>query len=67
MTRKDFELIARVLKNSDGVIDDQAREALGEMFANELAETNPAFDRRRFLSAAAALPIKVGQLIGGEW
>lgn len=67
MTRKDFELIARVLKNSDEVLDDMAREALAEMFAAELANTNPNFDRDRFLKASAAMPIKVGSPVGGEW
>ena len=51
MTRKDFELIARVLKNSDEVLDDYAREALADMFTAELVATNPNFDRDRFLKA----------------
>lgn len=51
MTRKDFELIARVIKNSDEVADDMTREALADMFADKLADTNPAFDRARFITA----------------
>lgn len=52
MTRKDFQLIARVIKESEGaVIDDLSRDGLAEMFADELASTNPAFDRARFLKA----------------
>jgi hypothetical protein len=50
MSRKDFELIARTIRESatranvsNGVI---ARE-----FADALATTNPNFDRARFLKA----------------
>ena len=51
MTRKNFELIARVIKNADEVADEWAREALAEMFARELATTNENFNRDRFLKA----------------
>lgn len=52
MTRKDFELIAKVLKQSENeIIDDLALEGLAETFADYLIETNPAFDRARFLKA----------------
>jgi hypothetical protein len=51
MTRKDFELIARVIKNSDEVADDMTREAIASIFTAELVATNPNFDRARFLKA----------------
>lgn len=57
MTRKDFELIAGVLRTehagyadvSDGAA---AIEAVAFRFADELAQDNPRFDRKRFLAAA---------------
>lgn len=52
MTRKDFELIAKVLKGSENrIIDDLALEGLAETFADYLTDTNPNFDRARFLTA----------------
>jgi hypothetical protein len=51
MTRKDYELIAKVLRNSDEIIDEMALEAIAENFANELESTNPRFNPARFLSA----------------
>ena len=51
MTRKDYELIASVIRNADEVADDQTREALAEMFADVLAGTNDRFDSARFLTA----------------
>lgn len=56
MTRKDFELIARVLKDTPryaewrGIVKDDRAE-LAEAFAAELAAGNPLFDRARFLAA----------------
>lgn len=53
MTRKDYELIARVLSNfvGDGgdVID---RDALAYDLADALGADSPRFDRERFLIAA---------------
>ena len=53
MTRKDYILIASVLKNfqSDGgdVIE---RDAIAYDFADKLGQENPRFDRRRFLVAS---------------
>ena len=49
MTKKDFELIARVVRyfrSRNLVIP-----GLGEAFADELVKTNPRFDRERFLEA----------------
>jgi len=58
MTRKDFVLIARTIRNSSEIIDETALEALAENFAEELAETNPNFDRDRFLSACLGVSVK---------
>lgn len=58
MTRRDFVLIARVIRNSSEVIDEMALEALAENFADELAGTNPNFDRDRFLSACLGVSVK---------
>ena len=55
MTRKDFVLIARTIRNSSEIIDETALEALAENFAEELAETNPNFDRDRFLKACGVI------------
>lgn len=53
MTRKDYELIAKVLSNfvGDGgdVID---RDALAYDLADALGADSPRFDRERFLVAA---------------
>lgn len=62
MTRKDFELIAKVLRNADEVIDQQAIEALAEMFADQLATTNQAFNRDLFIAKATATDTKRAQL-----
>jgi hypothetical protein len=49
MTKKDFELIAAVLRaNSTETV---VRERVALDFADELAATNPRFDRARFLRA----------------
>lgn len=50
MTKKDFELIARVLFESDLVEDEL--DALARRFADALAQTNPLFNRARFIAAA---------------
>jgi hypothetical protein len=56
MSKKDYELIARVLRfqrnhivTSDEAIDQV--DQLAAMFATELASTNPRFDRERFIAA----------------
>lgn len=63
MTKKDFELIARTLKSTRDsyaphwdanlfrACDDHARA-----MAVALAQTNPRFDRARFLLAAGVTP-----------
>jgi hypothetical protein len=53
MSRKDYELIARVLRDAN-VADEHQYELLERIalgFALELAATNPRFDRERFLAA----------------
>ena len=45
MTRRDFELIAGVLRETN------ATPEQAQAFASALAATNPRFDRERFLSA----------------
>lgn len=53
MTRKDFELIAGVLKdNRTMTLDDGLFDFLAKKFAFALATTNPGFNRDRFLRAA---------------
>lgn len=53
MTRKDYQLIAAVLKNyaTDGIpLDD--RDAIAYDLADALGKDNPRFDRDRFLVAS---------------
>ena len=56
MTKKDFELIARVLRTArSDTPDATGRRVTAELaaaFADELAATNPRFDRARFIAAA---------------
>jgi predicted oxidoreductase len=51
MTKKDYELIASVIKqtNDNGDLDGAA--TLAHNFADKLQLTNPLFDRQRFLTA----------------
>lgn len=53
MTKRDFELIARVIRSvpSWDESDSARRRELAMTFANALTETNPRFDRERFLEA----------------
>lgn len=50
MTRKDFELIARTVRNLHGISEDTRRN-IAWQFANDLSETNPQFDKARFVAA----------------
>jgi hypothetical protein len=54
MTRRDFELIARVLARARLSLYSGTVDALAADFADELASANPAFDRERFLKATRA-------------
>jgi len=52
MTRKDFQLIATVLKShSDSPMNRCVIEQLALTFATELAKTNPNFNQQRFVKA----------------
>jgi len=53
MTRQNFELIARVLAKADPPnMHPEFMDRLIESFADALAESNPSFDRGRFIKAA---------------
>ncbi len=55
MTRKDFQLIADVLKASSTTpMERCVIEQLALTFATELAKTNPNFNQQRFISACFA-------------
>ena len=58
MTRKDFELVASVIKatrRSNTVdTDDKAIATLTESLCIEFTKVNPRFDKERFLAACAA-------------
>jgi len=52
MTKKDFQLIANVLKaHQDGSDADHVVHGLAMSFAIELAKTNPRFNVQRFVKA----------------
>lgn len=51
MSKKDYELIARVLRGFTFGIDENEGELLAERFADELRATNPRFHRERFIAA----------------
>jgi len=51
MTKKDYELIADVIKNLDEVIDETAFAVLVVRLAGALAGDNPRFDGVKFAKA----------------
>ena len=52
MTRKDFQLIADVLKaSSTSPMNRCVIQELAVTFASELAKTNPRFNKQRFIEA----------------
>ncbi len=51
MTRKDFELIAKVVANTLATVTEESRQCLALDFAYALQETNPRFDITRFVKA----------------
>jgi hypothetical protein len=51
MTKKDYELIADVIKNLDEVIEPKAFSVLVIKLAGALAGDNPRFDGVRFAKA----------------
>ena len=54
MTRKDFQLIADVLRaHQDGGDKDYIIRGLATCFAIELAKTNPRFNKELFIKACS--------------
>lgn len=51
MSKKDFEMIARVLRDPTLHLPEAKRRAVASRFADELRATNPRFDRSRFVAA----------------
>lgn len=51
MTRKDFQLIADAISELNNYDGDDAYSYIANVFADRLADTNPRFDRNRFLEA----------------
>jgi len=51
MTKKDYELIAEVILNSQGLTRGGVMDTLAERMAEALADTNPRFNRSMFLKA----------------
>lgn len=56
MTRKDFELVARVLRDyaAEHPAATDARDVLAVAFASEFAERNDRFDEARFRKACGS-------------
>lgn len=52
MTKRDFELIADVLRHNEGYLPESAAAILRLAFAEALKRTNDRFDTERFLRAA---------------
>lgn len=52
MQRRHFELIARVVSH---ITNTTNRRTVAEEFADELAHTNPQFDRAKFLRACGVV------------
>lgn len=53
MTKKDFQLIADIIKAMPDFAPSlrAQKDACAKAFADKLATTNPLFDRKRFLAA----------------
>ena len=51
MTRKDFELIAKVVANTLSTVTEDSRQCLALDFAAQLGKTNTRFDQVRFVKA----------------
>ena len=51
MTRKDFEKIAAIIRETKTAANNYRHAMLAVEFASALAETNPRFDRARFIMA----------------
>ena len=57
MTRKDFELIAAIIRHMDvtPTFSASAKIKVAETFSRDLRFTNPRFDSERFLRACRAI------------
>ena len=51
MTRKDFELVAGVLRGAKGYMPELNWQRLVLVTSNELQDRNPRFDRMKFVMA----------------
>lgn len=51
MQRRHFEFIASTIRELGVVMSTIPREFVAKSFATRLEDTNPAFDRERFLTA----------------
>jgi hypothetical protein len=51
VTRRDFELIAQVIREHDAFPNERARASFASGMAGALGATNPRFDRARFVAA----------------
>jgi len=51
MTRKDFEMIAEIIRNVPQQQQEDARRYIAWQFAERLRGVNPRFDGERFLKA----------------
>ena len=56
MTRKDFELIAKAIRDQRDQPVPDPLDALAYRLASALFNTNPRFDRERFLKACGGAP-----------
>jgi hypothetical protein len=63
MTRKDYELIARVLLNSSDLMDEVSMAFLIDNFSQELVDDNPRFDRNRFSQACGITPAELDYIL----
>lgn len=60
MTKKDYELIAEVLANTETLSSIQRLALAGEM-AGKLARDNPRFSAERFVAAVIAPKLRGGK------
>lgn len=64
MTRKDYQLIAQILRQSRAPhMDTETLNELAYTFADNLEWENPRFDRKRFLAASGALDEHIAQVL----
>lgn len=67
MTKKDFELIARDIKNGEYIGNAfESRNQIAKRLASSLAKTNPRFNREKFLTACG-VEIMPTRATDGEW